>query len=520
MTSTQFNCASPPEFFSLLQLQEIHAGALEILRDVGCILRHDGAAALLKDVGARVEPHAEARAQASMGGRVEAHTDAHAQTSAGVLTDAREHTRAMASRVFLPPEMVEAALKTAPSRLVIYDRTGNPAMDLSGRNAYFGTGSDCIYLRDSFTEKRRKFTEPDMIDAVRLCEALPNIDFLMSMGMMSEISPECQCQQQYANMIKYSAKPQVVIAIDRQCLDDVVELAAAIAPGGREELKQRPRFVLYTEPSSPLVHSFEAIDKLIYAAENLVPTNYAPGMMAGATGPVTPAGAITLAAAECLFGLVIHQLVNPGAPFVFGAGMSNIDMSSMQPTYASPEAMMTQAGLCELGRNLYDLPTWGFAGCSASKLADTQAINEASTYIFVAGLTGTNLNHDLGYLEFGLTFSFDLLVMCDESVGQLRRIFDGITLTRESMAIEAIREVGAGGHFLMSDHTLNNYRKNWMPGVTDRNTFARWTELGSTTMEDRCKAKIRSILDRPAEAYRSDVVDAVLARLTHRCETV
>jgi len=473
MAGVKLNCFSPFEYFSGEQLEDIHKGALEILEDIGCELHHEEAAALLKNAGAYVE----------------------------------------GKRIFLSPGIVENALKTAPSRILIYDRSGRPAMDLSGRNAYFGTGSDCIYLKDSFTAQRRVFTEKDMIDAVRLSEALPNIDFLMSMGMINSVKPEYQCQQQYANMIKYSTKPQVIIAVSRQCLDDILELAAAVIPGGREELKRKPRFVLYTEPTSPLVHSFEAIDKLIYAAKNLVPTNYAPGMMAGATGPVTPAGAITLAAAEILFGLTIHQLTAPGSPFVFGAGMSNIDMSSLQPSYASPEAMMTQAGLCELGRNLYNLPTWGFAGCCASKLADTQAINEASTYIFMAGLSGTNLNHDLGYLEFGLTFSFDLLVMTDESVGQVRRIFDGIPLTRQTMAIDAIRDAGPGGHFLTSDHTLDYYKENWTPGVSDRNTFERWTELGSTSMEDRCKAKIKEILEQPAKTYDPEKIDAVLAKL-------
>ena len=476
MAATQLNCFSPLAFFSPEDLEKVHLGALEILMDVGCELHHEEAVSLLKNAGAQVE------------GR----------------------------RVFLKPEMVEAALSTAPAQVVIYDRDGMPAMDLSGRNAYFGTGSDCIYLKDSFTGERRVFSEQDMIDSVRLTEALPNVDFLMSVGMISDARPEYQCQRQYANMLKYSKKPQVVIAVSRQCLDDVVELAAASAPGGREELKQKPRFVLYTEPTSPLVHSFEAIDKLIYAAENLVPTNYAPGMMAGATGPVTPAGAITLAAAETLFGLVIHQLTNPGAPFLFGAGMSNIDMNSLQPSYASPEAMMTQAGLCELGREFYDLPTWGFAGCCASKTADTQAINEASTYIFVAGLSGTNLNHDLGYLEFGLTFSFDLLVMTDESVGQLRRIMDGIPVTRESMALDAVREVGPGGHFLSCDHTLDNYMDNWTPGVSDRNTYDRWKELGSTSMEDRCKAKIKNILSAPAEAFNAGAIDSVLKKIMER----
>lgn len=476
MTSKRLNCFSSFEYFSPEQLRSIHGGALEILEDVGCELQHQGALELLEQAGAQVD----------------------------------------GSRVWLSTGMVERALASAPSRVLIYDRNGEPAMDLSGRTAYYGTGSDCMYLRDSFSGERRKFTEADMIDSVRLTDALPNVDFLMSVGMIDSVKPRFQNQRQYANMLKYSSKPQVVVAFSRESLDDMVELAAAVAPGGRAELRRKPRFVLYTEPTSPLVHTFDAIDKLIYAAEHLVPTNYAPGMMAGGTGPVTPAGAITLATAEILFGLVIHQLVSPGAPFVFGAGMSNIDMSSMQPSYASPEAMMTQAGICELGRNLYTLPTWGFAGCCASKLADTQAINEAATYIFMAGLSGTNLNHDLGYLEFGLTYSFDLLVMCDESVGQLRRIMDGIPLTREAMALDAIREVGPGGDWVSADHTLEHYTENWLPGVSDRNSVERWTQLGSTSMEDRCKAKIKAILEEPALPQNAEAIDAVLESILLR----
>jgi len=460
-------------YFSPEQLQDIHCGALEILEDVGCELHHEQAIKLLVQAGAQAQ------------GR----------------------------RVYLPAGLVENALKSAPSRVILYNRDGQPAMYLHGRNAYFGTGSDCIYLRDSFTGERRLFTEPDQINAVRLADALPNIDFIMSMGLISEADPAFMYQIQYANMIKHSSKPQVVVAGDRGSLHGMTALAASILPGGREELMRKPRFLLYDEPTSPLVHTFEAIDKLIYAAENRIPSNYSAGMMAGATGPVTPAGAVTLAAAEALFGLTIHQLVSPGAPFVFGAGMSNLDMASMQPSYASPEAMMTQAALCELGRCLYNLPTWGFAGCCASKVADTQAINEAATYIFMAGLTGTNVNHDLGYLEFGLTYSFDLLVMSDESVGQLRRIFDGIPVTRDSMALDAIREVGPGGNFLACDHTLDNYMHNWTPGVTDRNIFERWTQLGSMTMEQRCKARIEKILAQPAKAYQAEKINAVLERI-------
>jgi len=106
-----------------------------------------------------------------------------------------------------------------------------------------------------------------------------------------------------------------------------------------------------------------------------------------------------------------------------------------------------------------------------------------------------------------------LLVMADESVGQLRRIFDGIPVDRETQALDAIREVGPGGNFLDCDHTLDHYKENWFPGVSDRNTFERWTELGSMTMEQRCKAKIEKILNAPAKMQNADKIDAVLERI-------
>jgi len=376
----KFN-AGPLEYLTKEQMREIHSAALEILEDLGTVVHHDEAVQLLKSGGAHVVD---------------------------------------GTRVFIPTALAERAVNSAPSRITIYDRNGNPAMFLEGRNVYFGTGSDCPHLLDSFTGERRDFLSKDVADAVRIADALPNIDFTMSMGLATDIEKEVQYQHKYANMLRFSTKPQVITAANKECLNDLIDMTAVVL-GGREELARKPIFVLYDEPTSPLVHTNEAIEKLLFMAENNLPTNYAPGIMAGATSPVTMAGAITQATAEILAGLVIHQLRSPGAPFIFGGGMSPMDMSSMQPTYSAPEAMMTQAGLCQIGCCLYNLPTWGFGGCSASKLADEQAVNEAATYLMMSAWMGTNLVHDVGYLEFGLTYSFDLLVMCDEFIGQIRR---------------------------------------------------------------------------------------------------
>lgn len=467
----QFN-ASKFQILNQEQMKEVHSASLMILEDVGTLVHHDEALALLKKAGAYIEN---------------------------------------GNRVYLPGSLVEWAIRRAPSRIAIYDRNGKPAMLLEGYNSFFGTGSDCPSIVDTFTGVKRRFLYQDVEHAVTLCDALPNIDFVMSMGLISDVRKEVSYQHEYAVMLRNTTKPQTITAADKESLDDIAHMAAA-AVGGMETLSRKPLFVLYDEPSSPLQHSDTALEKLLYMAEHRFPTNYSPGMMAGATGPITMAGAIAQANAEILTGLVIHQLKNPGAPFVFGAGMSPMDLVSMQPTYSAPEAMMEQAGICDMAR-YYQLPSWGFAGCSAAKLPDEQAVMEATNYIMMAALCGTNLTHDVGYLEFGLTYSFDLLVMCNEFIGQVRRLQSGIIVDKEHLAVDAVRRVGPGGHFLGDEHTFSHFRENWKPDLTDRNTYESWLSSGGTTMGQRTKTRIQHILDTHQPEKVSPAVDKEIDRI-------
>ncbi|MCF8105814.1 MAG: trimethylamine methyltransferase family protein [Desulfohalobiaceae bacterium] len=471
---------SPLTYLTGEQLRVIHQASLRILEETGSVVRHQEARDLLQKAGARV------------------------------MDD---------SRVYLPSALVEEGLRTAPSRVTVYDRQGRPAMFLEDRNTYYGTGSDCPNLLDSRSGRRRPFAEEDVKEAVILVDALPNIDFVMSMGHLPMYGQQASYQTEYAHMLRLSHKPQVITAGDRVSLADQTEMAAA-AVGGLESLQHKPLFVLYDEPTSPLVHSFEALDKLLFMAEHRLPTNYAPGIMAGGTSPVTIAGAMAQANAEILTGLVIHQLKSSGAPFLHGAGVSPMDMRSMQPTYAAPEAIMGQAGLTQLGRELYHLPTWGFTGCSASKLCDEQAVYEAYSYLLSAGLMGTNLCHDVGYLEFGLTYSFDLLVQCDEMIGQVRRMMSGITVDAEQLAVEVIQRVGPGGHFLGDEHTFTHFMENWTPGLTDRNTYETWQKQGNASLGQRAGQRLEAILaeHRPVSltAEADQEIERVLKRARAR----
>ena len=478
LTGRRFN-APPLAYLTKEQMRTMHSASLQVLQDVGTLVHHPEARHLL------------ARAGATLGED---------------------------NRVFIPADVVEAALTSAPSRITVYNREGQPAMFLEGRNTYFGTGSDCPYLLDSTRGERRSFTPEDVRQAVTLVDGLENIDFCMSMGHLPMYGDQASYQVEYAAMLRYSSKPQVITAGDRKSLQDQTEMAAAVV-GGLDLLQRKPLFVLYDEPTSPLVHTFEAMDKLLFMAENRLPTNYSPGIMAGGTSPITLAGAITQANAEILAGLAIHQLKRPGAPFVHGAGVSPMDMRSMQPTYSAPEAIMGQAGLTQIGRDLYHLPTWGFTGCSASKLCDEQAVYEAYSYLYTAAHMGTNLVHDVGYLEFGLTYSLDLLVLCNEMIGQVRRLMDGIQVDNENLALEVMQRVGPGGHFLGDDHTFDHFRDNWSPELTDRNTFEVWQANGGSSLGRRVTDKVHSLVRDHQPTPLTSEVDAEIERIVQRVQS-
>ncbi|MFH2132395.1 MAG: trimethylamine methyltransferase family protein [bacterium] len=476
MSDPLFFNAQPLRYLDEERLQQIHQATLGLMQDFGCRILHNGARDLLAAKGAAVRDDGQ---------------------------------------VQIPAAMVEWAIRQAPEQITIYDRNGQPAMALQERNVYFGTGSDCNYLLDPETDRPREFRFSDVIDGIRLADSLPHIDFIMSMGLAAELNERTAFQEKFAAMVQYSTKPQVVISgPDIGVLEDIIDMAAVLA-GDRDHLSRKPTFLLLANPTSPLVHSAEAMDQILVMAANRLPVIYTPGLMAGATCPVTIAGAIVQANAEILCGLVIHQLTAPGAPFIFGAGMSPLDMKSGQPTYAAPEAVMAQAGICQLGRELYKLPTWGFGGCSASKLCDEQAVNEATAYLQASAWMGTSLVHDVGYLESGLTYSFEYLVLCNEFIGQIRRMMTGIVVDPEHLALDAIRRVGPGGTYLTDPHTMTHFRCNWVPDLTDRRTRKMWEKQGEQSMGRKAIKRVRHIL---ADWQPQMLAPELLAKLRAVCD--
>jgi trimethylamine--corrinoid protein Co-methyltransferase len=466
-----------PQFavLSESQLRDLHLAALEVLRRTGIRFHHAGALEMLKQAGAFI--------------------------SDGNL-------------VRFPAGLVQDALGTAPTRVVMCDRDGEAAMCLEDTRVYFGTGSDCLNLLDPETGEHRPFNQADIINGYHLCDALPNIHFVMSIGIPADVDAALTYDVQMASMLEHTTKPLVFVTDDRASCQRAIDMAAAVA-GGYEALREQQHILLYSEPSSPLQQSETAVDKLLLMADHELPVVHSPGPLMGGTAPITMASGLAMSLAEILSSLVVHQLKRPGAPFVFGAGLHHMDMQATQICYASPEFQLTKSAIAELGR-WYGLPTWGYAGCSDAKVMDEQAALEALLSVMVAKLSGANLVHDVGYMESGLTCSFEMIVLTDELVALVDHFMGGIEVSHDTLMLDELHRVGPGGHFLDTDQTLKRFRDFWYPGLLDRGIRPQWLAAGATTLGQRLSARVKEIIQehqpRPLDAGKKRTVQEILAQ--------
>lgn len=464
--------------FALLsesQIQDLHLAALEVLRHTGIRFHHQEALDMLKAAGAFV--------------------------SDGTLVKFRA-------------ALVEEAIASAPGRIVLCDREGEAAVWLEGTKVWFGTGSDCLNLLDPETGEHRKFTQVDLVNGYRLCDALSNIHFVMSIGMPVDVDPDVAYDVQMALMLEHTTKPLVFVTNDRASCQRAIDMAAAVA-GGLTALIEQQHILLYSEPSSPLQQSETAVDKLLLMAEHRLPIVHSPAPLMGGTGPITMASGLAMALAEIQSSLVVHQLRNPGAPFVVGCGLHHMDMKSAQICYGSPEFQLTKAAIAQVGR-WYGLPTWGYAGCTDAKVLDEQAAVEAMLSVLMAKLSGANLIHDVGYVESGLTASLEMIVLTDELVALADNLMKGIEINDETLMLDEIHEVGPGGHFMDTDQTLKRFRDFWYPSLLDRGRREQWVEAGGTTLGQRLNARVKEILKehqpRPLDADRKRQLQEILAQ--------
>lgn len=395
--------------------------------------------------------------------------------------------------ITIPPKLVEKSLQSAPSSVTLYNRLGQQACVLEGWKTSFGTGSDCPFIFDRQTGERRQCTYDDVAKGALVVDALNEFDFLMPVGIISDRPRGTADVYEVEASIRNTVKPIVFTAHNQETFQASIELAAAVA-GGLDKLAEKPTICLYAEPTSPMKHMPEATDKLIHAAKMRIPIVFTPCPLGGATAPVTAAGILAQATAESLSGLVIHQLTNPGAPYIFGGVLYLLDMSTMISPYGSPELHQLCAALTDMAHH-YKLPMFGTCGCSDSKAVDAQAGLEVGFSTLAATLSGQNLIHDIGFLESALITSYEMYVLTDEAISMAKHIARGVTVNKDTLAVDTIKSVQHKGEFITHSHTLDNFRQEaYFAKVVDRLNYANWQKQGSKTMDVRLKEKVDEIL--------------------------
>jgi trimethylamine--corrinoid protein Co-methyltransferase len=457
------------------QAEKIHATSLEILESLGVRLYLPEAIDLLKKAGAKV--------------------------SDGNL-------------VHVPPKLVENALSTVPKEVTLYDRHGNPVMPLSGDNCFFGPGSDCLNIIDHRTGEHRKPNLQDVIEGVRLCDALPNIDFIMSLLLPTDVDQTLADMYQTEVMLANTTKPIIIVSYESQGLRNSVEMAEAVV-GGVEALREKPILTCYINVVSGRVHNADGLEKLLYLSGKGLPSLYIPASNAGVTSPMTQAGAVAFDNAGILLGVVLSQLNREGAPMIISAmNPASIDMKTMVGPYAFPEK-----GFMRSVAQRYGIPTFSLAGGSDSKVVDQQAAAEAALTILVDVLMGGNIIHDLGYMESGLTYSFVQLAICNEIVDWVKAFFNGIEVNDETLALEEVARVGINDTFLKTKHTRKHYKKTWYPDLFERGNYKEWKKSGSKPLAERARERVETILNHhQPEPLPNDVRMKISKIVNHNVE--
>ena len=438
------------------QVARIVDQAIGVLRDVGVFVENDEALALLDGAGVRIE----------------------------------------SGRAFIDEGAVHRALGTAPDRIEVRDRNGEAALDLTGDNVHFDPGSAALWVLDPGTRRRRQPTVDDCVHLAWVAQSCRNIRGQSTGLIPADLPEEVADRYRLYVALKHCDKP-VITGTFRKDAFGVMKAMLAAVRGGEDALRETPLAIFDCCPTPPLKWSDLTCQALIDGARAGIPAEMVSMPLAGATSPVTLREMVLQHCAECLSGVVIHQLAQPGAPIVWGGSPSAFDMRYGTTPMGAIETMMVDMAYAQVGKHL-GLPTHAYMGLSDAKVVGWQAGAESGIGAVLAALAGVNMISGVGMLDFESCQSLEKLVLDDEACGMALRLVSGIRHDSADQAPELMREVVETGHFLGHPHTRANFRKElYIPGkVLDRATYGGWEASGAKDSFETASDHVQTILAR------------------------
>src|SRR5579872_5553745 len=357
----------------------------------------------------------------------------------------------------IPESLARRQLELVPREFCLYDRQGNPAVHYGGDAVHFDPGSSCLNILDPETQQPRPALSADLVRLVQVAEMLPQFAAQSTAIVCNDIPQEIGDWYRLLLVLWYSEKPVVTGAFSAGSLHALIDLLA-IESGGRDALRQHPRAVFDVCPSPPLNWSEFASQNLVDLARAGVPAEIVSMPLAGATAPVTLAGSVVQHAAECISGIVIHQLAQPGAPIVWGGAPAIFDMRTGRTPMGAIETAMLDVACAQVGKYL-GLPTHAYMVAGDGRLIDAQVEMESGMSAVLGALTGINMISGAGMLDFHACHSIEKLVIDAEAIASAQRLIEGIEPHGHSLALAMFAQTGLQGDFLKLKETRALFRK-------------------------------------------------------------
>ena len=405
-------------------------------------------------------------------------------------------------RVRIPRGLARKLIATAPAKFTQHARNPERNVEIGGKNLVLAPVYGPPFVRD--------------IDGGRRYATMDDFQKFVKLGYMSKWlhhSGGTVCEptdvavnKRHLDMLlahmTLSDKPFMGSVTEPSRAQDSIEMCEILF--GKEFVQENTVMTSLINVNSPLTFDDVMMGAMeVYAANNQA-CILSPFIVGGAMAPVSVAGTLTQVLAEVLAGISYNQMIRPGAPVIFGAFVTSIDMNSGAPTFGTPEASHILYGAGQLARRL-GLPFRSGGGLCGSKLPDAQAAYETAHTLNAALLGGVNfMLHACGWLEGGLVSSFEKFVLDADQLGVLHHVARGVAYDENAQAMDAIREVGPGGHYLGCAHTQANFKDAfWRTNVLDYKPFETWDEEGARDSMTLAAAKVKSMLD----TYEKPAID-------------
>lgn len=450
------------EVLSQQEIECIHAASMKVLAEVGIRVDHGRARRLFQEAGAEVD----------------------------------EETQA----VRIPERLVWWAIEQAPSTFTLYGNDPNFQVEIGGEGTVFAALGTPTHILDPCTGQRREVTLADLHRHLRIIDGLDHIHNSQMDIWPADIPMTTIHTEAIMAWARLSRKPFGMGCYGFLPTLDMMRMMA-IAVGGKEELRARPRFFAICSVASPLQMIQMQAEGLLICAEYGQPLAMSPEALAGSTAPATLAGLLAQQNANILAHIVLAQIARPGTPVLYGTVSTITNMRLGTVALGGVETGLITAASAQLAR-YYGLPSRGVGATTESKLEDLQAGVERTATLLPAVLSGIHFITCGGTLDSTMLESHLLLVLDDELCGMALRLARGIEVSEETLALDVIRQVGFSGHYLNQPHTARYFRReHFVPRLMVREGYDTWEKEGRKTVLDRARGRMEEILaaHRPRE---------------------